>query len=87
MVYALREGIQAAQEVDTFLMGDSKLARLGGIPVRSWNAPPVTCGSGNCQGGECNGGGDGDEDVKTEVGDDEEKPWTSNGNGEVTVEA
>lgn len=93
-MWALKEGRQAAEEVDRFLMGDTRLAHQGGMAVRSWLPPPIQAegcnGSGKCNGGVCNGTGDAhiheDEmDVKTEVGEDEEKPWT-NGT-EVAVEA
>jgi hypothetical protein len=31
-----------AEEVDAFLMGDTRLPHQGGMPMRSWHAPPVT---------------------------------------------
>lgn len=82
-MHGIREGRVAAEEIDRFLMGDTRLAHQGGIPLRSWLPPPVT------EKHACNGNGhvhvDDEADVKTEVGEEEEKPWV-NGT-EVAVEA
>jgi glutamate synthase (NADPH/NADH) len=42
VVWGLREGRQAAAEVDEFLAGETRLAYQGGIPKRQWIAPPIT---------------------------------------------
>lgn len=79
MVWALKEGKQAAAEVDRFLMGDTRLPWQGGIAVRSWLPPPITEGvdAHKCNNEKCNGNGDAhsEDDVKTEVGEGDEKPW------------
>ena len=42
VVWGIKEGRQAAEEVDTYLSGDSRLAYQGGIARRNWIAPKVT---------------------------------------------
>lgn len=42
MVWGIKEGRQAAEEVDAFLVGNTRLAFQGGIPKRSWLPPPIT---------------------------------------------
>lgn len=42
IVWGIKEGRQAAEEVDAHLMGSTRLAFQGGIPLRSWQAPPIT---------------------------------------------
>ena len=42
VVWGIKEGRQAAEEVDTFLSGSSRLAYQGGIARRNWIAPKVT---------------------------------------------
>ncbi|TXT15691.1 hypothetical protein VHUM_00194 [Vanrija humicola] len=42
VVWGIREGRQAAEEVDRYLMGDTRLAHQGGIPTRSWIPPHIT---------------------------------------------
>lgn len=88
VVWSLKEGLGAAEQIDRFLMGDTRLPHQGGMPVRSWLPPPIKCGGDSCNGGGCKATcEDVEEDVKTEVGDEDEKPW-ANGNGtEVAVEA
>ncbi len=87
-MHGIREGLQAAESIDLFLMGATRLPHQGGIPKRSWLPPPVRCGGDSCNGGSCKDAcEEAEEDVKTEVGDEDEKPW-ANGNGtEVAVEA
>lgn len=41
-VWGIKEGRQAAEEVDNYLVGESRLAYQGGIPKRAWLAPAVT---------------------------------------------
>jgi glutamate synthase (NADPH/NADH) len=41
IVWGIREGRQAAAEVDSYLMGSSRLAWQGGISKRDWIIPPA----------------------------------------------
>lgn len=41
MQWGIREGRNCAAEVDAFLNGSTRLAQPGGIPKRSFVAPPV----------------------------------------------
>ena len=41
-MWGIREGRQAAEEVDTFLMGSTRLPYQSGIAKRSWVPPGLT---------------------------------------------
>lgn len=42
VVWGIKEGRQAAEEVDAFLVGNTRLAHQGGIPTRSWLPPTIS---------------------------------------------
>ncbi|KAK4688846.1 glutamate synthase (NADH), partial [Tremellales sp. Uapishka_1] len=42
VVWGIKEGRQAAEEVDSFLVGSTRLAHQGGIAIRSWLAPAIS---------------------------------------------
>lgn len=74
VVWAIREGRQAAEEVDRFLMGETRLPHQGAIPKRSWLPPPVGL-NGHVHGKGCK------VEPVDEIEKEEEKPY-ANGNGD-----
>lgn len=41
VVWGIKEGRQAAEEVDSYLIGSTRLPHQGGIAKRNWIAPPI----------------------------------------------